>query len=94
VQLKRLPPAVQKAIADQLSGADIKGISMEKKKGLTTYEVESMMGGKHKELTFNSSGSVVATEKEEITKSSLRSLPPLSASAVNERPLLTGTPRA
>ena len=64
IQMKDLPPAVQSAVQEQLRGADIKGVSMEKEKGATIFEVESMVNGKHKDLAFNASGSVVEAEDE------------------------------
>src|SRR4051812_41233124 len=48
LQVKDLPAAVQKTVQDTLKGGEIKNISKEVEKGVTQYEVESMLNGKHR----------------------------------------------
>jgi len=64
VQLKDLPPAVQKSIQDQTKGAEIRGITSETDKGKVTYEVETMMNGKHRDITFDAKGTLAELEEE------------------------------
>ena len=47
--IKDLPLAVQKTIQDALKGGEIKNIAKETEKGVTQYEVESVLNGKHRE---------------------------------------------
>jgi uncharacterized membrane protein YkoI len=63
VKMKDLPPAVQKTVAEQTKGAQIKGISKEVEKGKTTYEVETMLNGKSRDLTFDAAGTLVSVEE-------------------------------
>ncbi|HEV3200002.1 MAG TPA: hypothetical protein VGZ73_18990 [Bryobacteraceae bacterium] len=44
---KDLSPAVQKTIQDETKGAEIKN-SKETEKGVTQYEVETIVSGKHR----------------------------------------------
>jgi hypothetical protein len=64
VALKDLPPAVQKTVQDQTRGAEIKGLSMETENGKTTYEVETVVNGKHRDLEIDSQGALTAVEDE------------------------------
>jgi uncharacterized membrane protein YkoI len=63
VKMKDLPPAVQKTVAEQTKGAQIKGISKEVEKGKTTYEVETLLNGKSRDLTFDAAGALVSVEE-------------------------------
>ncbi len=63
VKMKDLPPAVQKTVAEQTKGAQIKGISKEVEKGKTTYEVETLLNGKSRDLTFDAAGTLVSVEE-------------------------------
>lgn len=64
IQMKDLPPALQKAVQDQANGATIKGISKETEKGKTTYEVETMVGARHRDFTVDTKGALVEVEDE------------------------------
>jgi hypothetical protein len=63
VKMKDLPPAVQKTVAEQTKGAQIKGISKEVEKGKTTYEVETLVNGKSRDLTFDAEGTLLSVEE-------------------------------
>ncbi len=63
LQLKDLPPAVQKTIREETKGAAIVGISSEKEKGKTVYEVETKVNGRTRDMLINSTG--IVTEAEE-----------------------------
>jgi hypothetical protein len=62
--LKDLPPAVQKTVQEQLKGGEIKNISKETEKGVTQYEVESVLNGKHRDFNVDTKGALVVVEEE------------------------------
>ena len=64
LQMKDLPPAVQKTVQDNLKGGEIKNISKEKEKGVTQYEVETMVNGKHRDFNVDDKGMMVVIEEE------------------------------
>ncbi len=63
-QLKTLPPAVQKAIQDNLKGGKIKNIGRETEHGVAQYEVESILNGKHRDFNVDTKGNLVVVEEE------------------------------
>jgi uncharacterized membrane protein YkoI len=67
-----LPPAVEKAVAEQSKGATIRGFSQEKGNGQTYYEAELMVNGHTKDVLVDANGSVVEVEEQVSTES----LPP------------------
>ena len=80
--MKDLPAAVQQAIHAQIEGAAIKGMSAEKENGLgMEYEVETMLNGKSRDLTFDERGTVIEVEQEV----ALDTLPPAAARAAIEK---------
>ena len=64
LQMKDLPPAVQKAVQEQTKGAEIRGLSRETEKGVTSYEVETVINGKHRDLLLDTKGAVTEVEEE------------------------------
>jgi len=62
--VKDLPPAVQKTVQEQAKGAEIKNISKETEKGVTQYEVETMVNGKHRDFNVDTKGGLVVVEEE------------------------------
>ena len=64
VKLKDLPEAVQRTVTEQTKGAQIKSIAKEVEKGKTLYEVETTVNGRTRDLTIDTSGSVVDIEEE------------------------------
>jgi hypothetical protein len=56
LEMKDLPPAVQKTVQEQTQGAEIKGLSKETENGRTSYEVETIAGGKHRDFVVNAKG--------------------------------------
>ena len=61
---KDLPPVVQKTVQDQTKGAEIKGLSQETEKGKTSYEIETMVNGKHRNFVVDAKGTVIEVEDE------------------------------
>ena len=62
--MKDLPPAVQKTVTEQLHGAEIKNIAKETEKGVTQYEVETLMNGKHRDFNVDAKGTLLVVEEE------------------------------
>ncbi len=59
-----LPPAVEKTVAAESTGATIKGFSTEKEKGETFYEAELMVNGHSKDISMAADGSIVEVEEQ------------------------------
>ena len=59
-----LPPAVEKTVAAESTGATIKGFSTEKEKGETFYEAEMMVNGHSKDVLIAADGTVVEVEEQ------------------------------
>lgn len=81
VQMKDLPAAVQTAIQGQTAGAQIKGLSKETEKGKTVYEVETMVNGKSRDISFDATGAVVEIEEQ----AALDSIPSAARAAIEKR---------
>jgi len=64
LKLTDLPAAVQKTVNENLKGADIKSIGKEVEKGVTQYEVETMLNGKHRDFNVDAKGKLVVVEEE------------------------------
>src|ERR1700746_2692581 len=64
LQLKDLPAAAQKTVQETLKGAQIKSISKETEKGVTQYEVETMLNGKHRDFEVDVTGRLLVVEEE------------------------------
>jgi len=81
LKLEELPPAVQTAVKEQTKNATLVGLSAEKEKGKTTYEVETKIGGKSRDLLLDETGAVVETEEEV----DLAAVPALAKAAIQKR---------
>jgi uncharacterized membrane protein YkoI len=64
IALNDLPAAVQSAVKEQTKGAQVLGFSKENEKGQTTYEVETKVNGKTRDLTFDGAGNLIEMEQE------------------------------
>lgn len=64
INLKNLPPAVQKTVQEQSQGAKIRGLSKEVEKGKTIYELELLVGGHAKDMLIAADGNVMEIEEE------------------------------
>jgi uncharacterized membrane protein YkoI len=62
--LKELPPAVRKTVQEEAKGAEIKNIAKETEKGVTQYEVETMLNGKHRDFEVDVTGKLLVVEEE------------------------------
>jgi hypothetical protein len=64
-----LPPAVEKTVAAESTGATIKGFSTEKEKDQTLYEVELIVNGHSKDISMSPDGSIVEIEEQVVLDS-------------------------
>ena len=78
VQMKDLPPAVQKTVEAQSQGAKVRSLSKEIENGKTFYEAELEVNGHGKDVLIDSAGTVVEVEEEV----ALTSLPPAAKAAI------------
>ena len=85
VELKNLPQAVQNAVAEQTKNAELKGLSKEKEHGMTSYEIETVANGRHRDVTVDSKGNVTTIEEE----TPLDSIPAAAKAAI-EKKVATG----
>ncbi len=81
LQLKDLPPAVQKSVQDALKGGEIKNIVKETEKGVTQYEVESVLNGKHRDFNVDTKGNVIVVEEE----TSIESIPAAAKATIMKK---------
>jgi hypothetical protein len=79
--VKDLPPAVQKTVQEQAKGAEIKNISKETEKGVTQYEVETLVNGKHRDFNVDTKGVLVVVEEE----TAIDSLPAAAKAAIQKK---------
>ena len=85
VELKNLPQAVQNAVAEQTKNAELKGLSKETEHGVTSYEIETVANGRHRDVTVDSKGNVTTIEEE----TPLDSIPAAAKAAI-EKKVATG----
>ena len=64
LQLKDLPPQVQKTVQSEAQGAQIKNISKETEDGVAQYEIETMLNGKHRDFNVDTRGTLLVVEEE------------------------------
>jgi hypothetical protein len=81
VAMKDLPPAVQKAVTEQTKSAELKGLSKEAEHGVTTYEIETMAGGKHRDVSVDAKGNITAVEEE----TAIDAIPSAARAAIEKR---------
>ncbi len=62
--MDELLTAAQKTVKEQTKNATVTGISKEKENGKTTYEVESMVNGKSRDLVVDGDGKLLSVEEE------------------------------
>ncbi|HEY4084871.1 MAG TPA: hypothetical protein VGM43_02985 [Bryobacteraceae bacterium] len=81
VKLESLPPAVQAAVKEQTKNATLVGLSTEKEKGKTTYEVETTVNGKSRDLVLDKTGAILETEDQV----ELNAIPAAAQAALRKR---------
>jgi len=86
VKMADLPPAVQAAVKEQTKTATLVGLSKETENGKTTYEAETTVNGKSRDVSFDKTGAIVAVEQEV----DLDSIPARAKAAIQKK-IGTGT---
>jgi len=81
IQRSELPPAVERAVAAESQGAEIRGFSVETEHGQTHYEAEMTINGHSKDVLMDSTGAVVEVEEQV----ALDALPPAVHSGLTAR---------
>lgn len=81
VALNELPEAVRTSAKQQSKGAKILGASKESEHGRMTYEVETSLNGKSRDLTFDEQGALLEVEEQV----DLDSIPPAGKAAILKR---------
>src|SRR5215831_7404078 len=64
VDLSKYPAAVRATIEAESKNATLKSVSKETEHGKTQYEVETLVGGKSRDLLVDPSGTVIEVEQE------------------------------
>jgi hypothetical protein len=64
MSLKNLPAAVRATVENETKNAKIKGVSKEKEKGKTVYELETMVGNRTRDLMIDEAGKVYVVEEQ------------------------------
>jgi uncharacterized membrane protein YkoI len=64
IKRSELPAAVENTVKQQSKGARIRGFSLEKENGQTTYEVEMLVNGHTKDVQMSPNGTVIEIEEQ------------------------------
>jgi hypothetical protein len=64
IKREELPPPVEKTVAEQATGATVRGFSKEVEKGKTFYEAELTVNGHGKDVLMDEKGNIVEIEDE------------------------------
>lgn len=64
IRRSELPPAVEKALQQQVKGATIKAITTETENGRLVYEAELIVDGHTKDIQFDAKGNLQEVEEE------------------------------
>src|SRR3974377_2097748 len=76
-----LPSAVQQTVKEQTKGATLVGLNKEIEGGKTTYEAETKVNGRARDVKIDESGAVVAIEEEV----ALDSIPAAAKAAIEKQ---------
>ena len=79
--VKDLPAGVQKTVNDNLKGGEVKNIGKETEHGVTQYEVETMLNGKHRDFNVDTKGTLLVVEEE----TTIDSIPVAAKAAILKR---------
>ncbi len=81
IRRSQLPAAVERTVAEQSTGATVKGFTREIEGGKTYYEVELVAGGRTRDVLMDADGAVVEVEEQVV----LDSLPPVVREALRTK---------
>jgi len=63
IQMKDLPPPIQKTVEEQTKTAKLRGLSKEVDHGKTYYEAETTVDGKSRDILMDATGVIVEVEE-------------------------------
>jgi uncharacterized membrane protein YkoI len=63
-KISKLPPAVRATVEAESKSATVQGISSEKEKGKTVYELETLVNGRTRDLMIDATGKVYIVEEQ------------------------------
>ena len=63
IQMKDLPPPIQKTVEEQTKTAKLRGLSKEVEHGNTYYEAETTVDGKSRDILMDATGAIVEVEE-------------------------------
>src|SRR5580698_1142021 len=81
IKMEDLPSAVQQAVREQIKSATLVGLSKEVEKGKTTFEAETKINGKSRDIEFDSRGVVLSVEEEV----DIASIPAAAKAAIEQK---------
>jgi uncharacterized membrane protein YkoI len=81
VKMEDLPPAVQAAVKEQTKNATLVALVRETENGKTTWEAETTVNGKGRDVSFDKTGAIVAVEQEV----ALESIPAPAQAAIRRK---------
>jgi uncharacterized membrane protein YkoI len=81
VKMTDLPTPVQQTVKEQTKDATLVGITKEKEKGKTVYEVETKANGKGRDIHIDETGAVIELEQEV----EIDSIPPAAKAAIEKK---------
>lgn len=80
VKKQDLPAAVQKAMEEATKGATVKGYAKETENGKVSYEVETKVAGRARDVSFDKEGKLLVVEEEV----ALDSIPPAARAGIEK----------
>lgn len=81
VQMKDLPPPVQKAVQEQIKTAKLRGLSKDVERGKTYYEAQTTINGKSRDILMDPTGAIVEVEEA----AALESIPDAAQKAIRTK---------
>ena len=78
VQMKDLPEPVQKTVKELIKTAKLRGLNKEVENGKTSYEAETTLNGKSRDVEMDASGVIVEVEEA----AELSGIPPAARKAL------------
>jgi uncharacterized membrane protein YkoI len=81
VKLANLPPAVQKTVQAEIAHATLVGLTKEVEHGKLSYEIETKVNGRSRDLSVDASGTILSVEEDV----PLDSLPAVAKAAIEKQ---------
>jgi hypothetical protein len=81
IKIADLPAPVRNAVERETAGSKVKGFFKEVERGVTSYEVETEVSSRSRDLSFDTQGKLLAVEEE----TTLDALPASAKAAIERR---------